>query len=209
VNDLLSLFVKGIALGLSAGIAPGPLTFLVISQTIRYGFLAGIKSGLAPLLTDIPIILVCVSLSKNFEHLPLLLPLVSLLGSLFLFKMAFDNWYAPPVSTLPSGEGRAPLIQGVVTNLLNPHPYVFWLTIGSPLILQSDSSPLAAGATFTAGMFIFLIGTKVCIAWVTCKIRNILSGPGYRWALRGSAVFLFFFAFSFLGECLRHLGVVL
>ncbi|MDY6953588.1 MAG: LysE family translocator, partial [Thermodesulfobacteriota bacterium] len=48
----------GIVLGLSAGFAPGPLLALVISQTLRHNAVEGLKVALAPLVTDLPIILI-------------------------------------------------------------------------------------------------------------------------------------------------------
>ena len=51
--DFLTLLTNGIILGLSAGFAPGPLSVLVISQTIQYGTGEGVKSAFAPLITDL------------------------------------------------------------------------------------------------------------------------------------------------------------
>jgi len=47
----------GLMLGLTAGVAPGPLLTLVVSQTLRYGVREGIKIAIAPIFTDLPIIL--------------------------------------------------------------------------------------------------------------------------------------------------------
>ena len=56
----LSFFIAGSIFGLAGGFSPGPTTILVVSQTLRFGFLDGIKVALAPALTDAPIILVAV-----------------------------------------------------------------------------------------------------------------------------------------------------
>jgi threonine/homoserine/homoserine lactone efflux protein len=53
---------RGIVLGLAAGFSPGPLTVLVISETLRHGLRAGVKVSLAPVLTDLPIIALAVLL---------------------------------------------------------------------------------------------------------------------------------------------------
>ncbi|MDH3383440.1 MAG: LysE family translocator, partial [Deltaproteobacteria bacterium] len=55
---MLFFLGAGIVLGLSAGFSPGPLLAMVLSQTIRHGAREGIKIAAAPLLTDLPIILV-------------------------------------------------------------------------------------------------------------------------------------------------------
>jgi threonine/homoserine/homoserine lactone efflux protein len=48
----------GMVLGLSAGLSPGPLLALVISETIGLGIRAGIRVALAPLISDIPVLIV-------------------------------------------------------------------------------------------------------------------------------------------------------
>ena len=47
----------GTVLGLSAGFAPGPLLTLVISETLQHDIKSGIKIALAPIITDLPIII--------------------------------------------------------------------------------------------------------------------------------------------------------
>ncbi len=53
---MTAFLLQGIVLGFAAGISPGPMLGLVISQTLRYGWRAGNLVALAPLFTDIPII---------------------------------------------------------------------------------------------------------------------------------------------------------
>ena len=57
----------GILLGLSAGIAPGPLLTLVVSETLSGGVGAGVRVALSPLLSDLPIILFAVFLLASFR----------------------------------------------------------------------------------------------------------------------------------------------
>ncbi len=58
------LILTGTVLGITAGISPGPLLMLVISQTIRFGHREGIKVSLTPLITDAP------PLESHFCSLP-------------------------------------------------------------------------------------------------------------------------------------------
>ena len=58
----------GLLLGLSGGLAPGPLLTLVASETLRHGARAGISVALAPLLTDAPIILATLWLLTRIFH---------------------------------------------------------------------------------------------------------------------------------------------
>lgn len=53
--EIFTFLISGIIFGLSAGISPGPLLALVISETLKFGRKEGIKVAIAPLITDIPI----------------------------------------------------------------------------------------------------------------------------------------------------------
>lgn len=56
--------LTGVLLGLSSGLAPGPLLALVASETLRHGVRAGVRVALAPLITDLPIILTTILLLR-------------------------------------------------------------------------------------------------------------------------------------------------
>ena len=57
--------VVALTLGLAAGVSPGPLLALVVSATLERGFGAGLRVASAPLVTDLPIILACVSVLRS------------------------------------------------------------------------------------------------------------------------------------------------
>jgi threonine/homoserine/homoserine lactone efflux protein len=52
---MIAAVATGLVLGLSCGLAPGPLMALVLAQSLRHGAREGCKIALAPLLTDMPI----------------------------------------------------------------------------------------------------------------------------------------------------------
>ena len=53
--------ILGITLGFGAGIAPGPLLGLIVASTLRRGWKAGLRLALVPLISDAPLIAVCLS----------------------------------------------------------------------------------------------------------------------------------------------------
>src|SRR5215210_2883396 len=52
----LSFLLLGGGIGLAAGISPGPVLTLVLSETLRHGWLRGAAVAAGPLLADGPII---------------------------------------------------------------------------------------------------------------------------------------------------------
>jgi threonine/homoserine/homoserine lactone efflux protein len=65
--QVIDYFGKGTLLGLAAGFSPGPLTVLVIGETLRHGLRSSLQVATAPILTDIPIILLIVYAVMLFQ----------------------------------------------------------------------------------------------------------------------------------------------
>ena len=55
--ESLSYAGMGLTFGLAGGLSPGPLTALVVGQTVRFGLREGCTVALAPVITDGPLIL--------------------------------------------------------------------------------------------------------------------------------------------------------
>ncbi|MCK7582461.1 MAG: LysE family transporter [Chromatiales bacterium] len=131
-----AILLAGILLGLSGGLAPGPLLTLVASETLRHGVRAGVRVALAPLLTDLPIILGTVLLLRPLTDQSLPLALIHLGGGLYLAWLGRQGVHfrgAELEPTDPAGSLR----RGVITNFLNPSPYLFWLAVGTPTVLEA------------------------------------------------------------------------
>lgn len=198
----------GILLGLSAGIAPGPLLMLVISETLRHGTRAGITVALAPIITDLPIIAASLLVLTNLAGYSPVLGVVSLFGSLFLCYTGYQTLRVPPVDlTLPTGDAWS-LGKGVVTNLLSPHPYLFWITVGTPLVYRTLEQGPASLAAFLGGFYLCLVGSKVMLAVGVGRSRMLLRGRPYLFTMRLLGLLLLLFALLLLNDGLQLLGAL-
>ena len=80
----------GILLGLAAGFTPGPLLVLVISETLRHSIKAGIKVSIAPLITDVPIIIVSLLVLNRLANFKVILGCISIFGGLFILYLGYE-----------------------------------------------------------------------------------------------------------------------
>lgn len=201
--DLLTPLVSGCVLGFSAGISPGPLMTLVITESVGAGTGAGVRVALAPLLTDAPIIAACTLVLAQMAHFASVLGVVSIAGGCFVLHMAWDAWKAQP----PTGEGGSSkaMARGVITNFLSPHPYLFWITVGSPLLVTGWAKGIASPAAFLAGFYGCLVGAKVAVAVAAGRSRHLLAGRAYTALLRTMGVLLAAFALLFFRDGWRLL----
>ncbi len=188
------LLYSGFILGFTAGVAPGPLLTLVVSQTLRYGAIEGIKVAAAPLITDLPIILLALLIGSVLAVHPVPLGGLSLAGALYICWLAWES-FTIRMDVSSSDQRAKSLMKGILTNFLNPHPYLFWITVGTPLLLKTWNVGPWGAVFWLFGFYGMLVGSKMGIALLTGYSRRFLHGKGYLWLNRCLGVILLLFAF--------------
>lgn len=181
----------GLGLGLAAGISPGPLLTLVVASTLERGFGAGLRVALAPVLTDAPIILLAILVLRDLP--PFWLALITGLGGcavIYLGIMTLGIDVQDRDLDSENGGTSTDLWRGAVVNLLNPHPWIFWVTVQGPMLIRGWRQSPLAGIGFVLAFYMAIVGSKVGIAWLVARGRHVLSGRGYRWALAACGALL-------------------
>ncbi len=184
------------SLGLGAGITPGPLSSLVINETLRSGWRAGAWVAFAPPAADVLVVSAVLLLLAQMP--PMVLPLLSIMGGgyvCFLGWQTLQTTAGPRVSAdREQGSLLKSFRKGLLVNLLNPHPYVFWLTVGGPLVtMNAQHNRWAPIVAFLLGFYGCLVGAKVLLAVLVHGGRAHLHGRGYRIALQVSGGLLVLF----------------
>ncbi len=187
---MLGFLLAGASLGLSAGLSPGPLFALVIAQTMRYGLREGVKAACSPLATDLPIIVAATWLLAAIAAYQQILGLIALAGGLFVAHMAWENARSGPPAAANDPAAANSVLRGAVVNLLSPHPYLFWLTVGGPLLLSGWRESPASAAAFILGFYSCLVGAKILLALIVAKSRHAFTGRGYIVVMRLLAALL-------------------
>ena len=197
--------VAGLSLGISAGISPGPLFAMVVAQTLRYGLGEGLKTAISPLFTDIPIIFLSIALLAGMSGYQQLLGLISLAGGLFLLHMAYASFRPGDIETPSAATAMGSLLKGALVNALSPHPYLFWIMVGGPIILNAQTEGWLSVLSFVAGFYLALIGSKIGLALLVNRSRTFLQGNSYRVLMKIMGMVLLLFAFLLLKEGVRLL----
>jgi len=197
----------GVILGLSAGLAPGPLLALVIAETVRHDVKAGLKVALSPLVTDLPIILLAIVVLSQLSDYHRVLGVISLVGG---GVVAFMGLKCVRPNILETGDPEdvpKSLRKGILVNALSPHPYLFWLSVGGPIMDRAMSVSLAALVGFLAGFYALLIGSKMLLAIVVARSKTVLSGTAYLTTMRVLGIALWVLAALLVRDGLGLLGL--
>jgi threonine/homoserine/homoserine lactone efflux protein len=142
----------------AAAVQPGPFQTYLISSTLAHGWRRTLPAVFAPILSDIPSILLALLVLTRVP--PFVVNLLRLCGGLFLLYLAagafaaFRRYRAPQLDR-PAQTTRT-VLNAAGVNLLNPNPYLAWSLILGPLLLQawraSPAYAIALLASFYATM---------------------------------------------------------
>jgi threonine/homoserine/homoserine lactone efflux protein len=203
---ILKFIAMGGMLGLTAGMSPGPLLTLVISETLSHSKREGIRIAISPLITDIPIVVVSLFVFSRLNEFNSILGVISLVGGIFVAYLGYETIQA---RELPIGENYIQpesLKKGIIANFLSPHPYLFWVTVGAPLALEAYQISLLTLLLFFLSFYLFLTGSKIVIALLVAKSKAFLKNKIYTWVMRILGFSLFVFSVFFISEGVSYLS---
>ena len=202
---MLAIALQALVLGLGAGLAPGPLLALVMSESLRNGQRAGMRVALAPLVTDAPIVAASWALAGSLDPQSPWLAVLALGGSIVVGHLAIGQWRA----VLPRGDAAGvtrSLRRGVAVNLLSPHPWLFWITLGGPLLAGATAASVWLAVLFLLVFYSLLVGTKLVLAVLTARLGQSLTDAGYRRVCRALGLALLVFALQLAWQGLSRLA---
>lgn len=181
---MIEALLSGIFFGFGNGVSPGPLMALSISTTLKKGIKDGIYVSISPLISDLLIISVSYYIASQALSYDSLLSIITILGSLFLLFLGWKclTFKRSDGRNLQMGEVQPSfsLLKGVLTNILNPYPYIFWITVGIPFCIKiyGENSLPGLMLYFISFYFSFCI-TKTVVVITAFRGQISLSTKSY------------------------------
>lgn len=130
-----------------------------------------------------------------------------MIGAAYLLFMGYESLIFKGVNIEDSKLKPQSIKRGIFANLLNPNPYVFWVSVGAPLVLKASNVSVVAPYLFIVSMYFCLVGSKVVTAILLGKSRQFLKTKNYIYILRALGIILFIFAVIFIKDGLRFLNI--
>jgi threonine/homoserine/homoserine lactone efflux protein len=157
--------IQGVGYGLAAASQPGPFQTYLVSQTMIRGWKRTLPAALAPLLSDGPIIALCLLvLSQVPDWMKRFLYLAGGLFVLYLAYGAFKAWWDFKSQALqPESAGGQGLFKATLTNILNPSPYIYWTLVTGPILIKGWQESPISGISFLAGFYFTMV---VCLSTI-------------------------------------------
>ena len=207
-QQIFSFLTTGSILGLSAGFAPGPLLTLVVAETLQHGMKAGVRVALAPILTDLPIIILTLFFLAKLSRFHHVLGAISILGACFILYLGIKNIKTTGVNPEQDPSPLRSLQKGIFVNALSPYPYLFWFTVGGPTTMKAMEVSLIAAIYFIGSFYVLLVGAKIVLAVLVGQSRSFLQGNIYISIMRLLGVVLIVLACILLRDGLHLLNIL-
>jgi len=201
----LDFIVTVVLVTASGALAPGPLFFGLLMQGSKEGARAGFSCAIGHTIVEFPLVLALAIGLLAAASQPLVKIGIGLMGGIGLIGFGVLQLY----ETLKSKEDGEPnktprlptnsLMLGLVLTGLNPYFILWWLTIGSVLVVQALAFAAIVGVLlmYVAHVWMdyaFLTG----IAHLAKKGRSIVGSRYYRVVLVAFGLILIGYGFKFL-----------
>jgi threonine/homoserine/homoserine lactone efflux protein len=136
--ELLSWVFEIQAITASGALSPGPLTIVTAGSGIKTGWKAGFLAALGHMIIEFPLVLLLSFGILNVTKEARLL--LSFLGGAILVFFAFLQFKSVKnVELRATGTSKNAFLVGLSLTALNPYFILWWLTVGTKLILDSMS----------------------------------------------------------------------
>jgi len=208
MSDLIEFLALGSFLGLAAGTSPGPLLAVTISETLQHGKWEGIKVAVSPLITDLPIVLFVLYVLSHLTSYDFIIGIIAFFGASYLIYSGIESLKIKKDSIELNIEKEDALKKGVIVNFGNPHPYVFWFSIGGPIIIKSLNTHVSATILFILGFYSFLVGSKVVITLIVEKSKSFTNSKHYFSIIRALGIAQIIFGLTFIKMGLSSLNII-
>jgi threonine/homoserine/homoserine lactone efflux protein len=194
VSEILSTLVLGFLIGLTGALAPGPTLVATINASLAGTWTAGLKVSLGHIVIETAIFFLIVlglaSIASPYTTV------IALVGGIALIIFGIMTITGSRTATLASGPAQAaanPYMAGLLTSAANPYFWIWWLSVGSALLLSSLAGGIVLAVIFMIGHWGADTIWYVFVSTSVAKGKTILSDSSYHRIMAACGVFLVLF----------------
>jgi len=204
--DLFSFVVTVIVVTASGALAPGPLFFGLLMHGSKEGARAGFSYAVGHTLVEFPLVLALSLGLLAAANQPAIKGVIGLVGGLGLIGFGTLQIYdtikskpefgeAPKKSSVPASS----LILGLALTGLNPYFILWWLTIGSVLIVQALAFAAIIGVLIMYISHVWMdYAYLTAIAHLGKRGKNLIGSRYYKLVLIAFGLILIYYGSTFL-----------
>jgi len=196
---MIEMLIMAFTIGLTGALAPGPTLVATVNSSLKDGWKAGPKIAAGHALVESVLFLLIVGglalAMQQYSHYFAVLGGIALIA--FGILTVMDSKNARMDSSQVQAVGN-PYLAGVITSAANPYFWIWWLSIGSALIISGLEGGIILAALFMIGHWGADFGWYTLISTSVERGKKILSEANYRNILALCGCFLIVFGIYYL-----------
>jgi len=201
--EIFSTLVLGFLIGLTGALAPGPTLVATINASLAGNWTAGLKVSLGHIIIETALFFIIILGFAGFAT-PYTATIAVIGGiALIIFGiMTISGSRSASLSTTPAQAAANPYMAGLLTSAANPYFWIWWLSVGSALLIASLEGGLLLAVVFMIGHWAADTGWYTFISTGIAKGRTFLSDTTYHRIMAVCGIFLVLFGLSYLSGVL-------
>ncbi len=195
----IETLILAFTIGLTGALAPGPTLVATINSSLQRGWTMGPKVAAGHALAEVVIFLLIVKgLAAVAEEET---GIVAAVGGSALILFGLLTLKGSKTATMEISEKGAtsnPYLAGALTSVANPYFWIWWLSVGSALVLAELRESIVFAMIFMIGHWGADFGWYTLVSTSLDRGRTLLSEANYRRTLALCGAFLVLFGASYL-----------
>jgi threonine/homoserine/homoserine lactone efflux protein len=202
--DFLSMLVLGFVIGLTGALAPGPTLVATINASLAGDWTTGLKISLGHIVVE-TIIFLLIVLGLATAARPYTTAIAGIGGiALVIFGIMTlaGSRTASLAAAVPTGAVANPYMAGLLTSAANPYFWIWWLSVGSAMVIAGLEGGLVLAGVFMIGHWCADTGWYTFVSTGVSRGRTVLSDRTYHRVMAACGVFLVLFGLYYLSSVL-------
>jgi len=197
--EILSTLVLGFLIGLTGALAPGPTLVATINASLAGNWTAGLKVSLGHIIIETAIFfLIVLGLAGVATPYTTAIAVVGGIALIVFGILTISGSRSASLSAVPVQAAADPYMAGLLTSAANPYFWIWWLSVGSALLISSLEGGLLLAAVFMIGHWAADTGWYTFVSTGIAKGRTFLADATYHRIMAACGMFLVLFGLYYI-----------
>jgi threonine/homoserine/homoserine lactone efflux protein len=199
--DVFQMLFLGFVIGLTGALAPGPTLVATINASITGNWMTGLKVSLGHILVELFLVILILmgfaALALPYTSAIAFIGGIALIvfGGLTIAGSRSATMASPPIQTVNN-----PYLAGLVTSAANPYFWIWWISIGSTMVIAGLQGGLTLAGSFMIGHWTADTTWYTFVSTGVSKGRIVFSDNAYRKIIALCGMFLILFGIYYLSR---------
>jgi threonine/homoserine/homoserine lactone efflux protein len=199
--ELFQMVLLGFVIGLTGALAPGPTLVATINASIAGDWTTGLKVSLGHAIVEL-FLVILILLGLATVALPYT-TVIAGIGGIALVVFGILTIKGSRKATMRTSEVQTianPYMAGLVTSAANPYFWIWWLSIGSAMVIAGLEGGLALAGAFMVGHWTADIAWYTFVSTGVSKGKTLFSDTVYQKIMGLCGIFLIVFGVYYLSR---------